>query len=168
MAGRKELRIGIPRSGPKRRSGAKRTAGRIIVAKVYYDKDADPKYLEGKTVAVIGFGSQGHAHALNLHDSGVDVRVGLRTGSKSWNTAREAGLKVLTPREAAAPLPVRTTSKVLIGPQFEGTVGSMTILCGWNCSMFFLMMFSMSLGFFMSVGPMSMKLTMPFSTRPWS
>ena len=72
------------------------------MATIYYEGDCDPQIIKGKKVAVIGYGSQGHAHALNLHDSGVDVRVGLRTGSKSWDKAKEAGLKVVTPREAAA------------------------------------------------------------------
>jgi len=68
---------------------------------VYYDSDADHAYIAGKTVAVLGYGSQGHAHALNLHDSGVDVVVGLREGSSSWEAAEDAGLTVATPREAA-------------------------------------------------------------------
>ena len=51
---------------------------------IYYENDVDPKIIQGKKVAIIGYGSQGHAHALNLMDSGVDVRVGLREGSKSW------------------------------------------------------------------------------------
>ncbi len=68
---------------------------------VYYDKDADLGRLEGKTVAVIGYGSQGHAHALNLHSSGVSVVVGLRKESPSWAKAEEAGLRVLTAEEAA-------------------------------------------------------------------
>ena len=72
------------------------------MARMYYDNDADLSLLKGRKVAIIGYGSQGHAHALNLHDSGVDVRVGLRTGSASWDKAREAGLKVVTVREAAA------------------------------------------------------------------
>ena len=72
------------------------------MATIYYEKDCDPSIIQGKKVAIIGYGSQGHAHALNLHDSGVDVRVGLRTGSTSWEKAKEAGLKVMTPREAAA------------------------------------------------------------------
>jgi ketol-acid reductoisomerase len=72
------------------------------MATVYYEKDCDISVLKAKKVAVIGYGSQGHAHALNLHDSGVDVRVGLRPGSKSWDKVKEAGLKVMTPREAAA------------------------------------------------------------------
>jgi ketol-acid reductoisomerase len=66
-----------------------------------YDDDADLSALAGKTVAVIGFGSQGHAHALNLRDSGVDVVVGLRPGSPSVERAREQELTVLSPREAA-------------------------------------------------------------------
>jgi ketol-acid reductoisomerase len=76
--------------------------GEDSMATIYYEKDCDPELIRGRVVAVIGYGSQGHAHALNLHDSGVDVRVGLRTGSKSWDVAKEAGLKVMTPREAAA------------------------------------------------------------------
>jgi ketol-acid reductoisomerase len=71
------------------------------MAEIYYDKDADLSLLEGKTVAIIGFGSQGHAHALNLHDSGVRVVVGLREGSPSRERAREAGLEVAGIAEAA-------------------------------------------------------------------
>jgi len=71
------------------------------VAKLYYDQDADPKYLEGKTVAIIGYGSQGHAHALNLRDSGVSVIVGLYPGSKSWAAAEAEGLTVKSVDEAA-------------------------------------------------------------------
>jgi ketol-acid reductoisomerase len=65
-----------------------------MTAKMYYDADADPGALAGQTVAVIGYGSQGHAHALNLHDSGVDVVVGLPATSRSRAFAAEAGLKV--------------------------------------------------------------------------
>lgn len=71
------------------------------MAEIYYDDDADLSLIQGKHVAVIGYGSQGHAHALNLRDSGVDVRVGLKEGSKSRAKAEEEGLRVLTPREAA-------------------------------------------------------------------
>ncbi len=71
------------------------------MATMYYDKDADLSILDGKTVAIIGFGSQGHAHALNLHDSGVDVVVGLREGSASAQKAKDGGLKVVSPSEAA-------------------------------------------------------------------
>ena len=60
---------------------------------MYYEKDADMSLLEGKTVAIIGYGSQGHAHALNLHESGVNVVVGLYKGSPSWEKAEEAGLR---------------------------------------------------------------------------
>ena len=69
---------------------------------MYFEQDASLTPLEGKTVAVIGYGSQGRAHALNLHDSGVDVIVGLRENGKSWNRAKQDGLKVATPGEAAA------------------------------------------------------------------
>jgi ketol-acid reductoisomerase len=72
------------------------------VANVYYEKDADRSLILGRKVAIIGYGSQGHAHALNLKDSGVDVRVGLREGSSSKAKAEAAGLKVLPVAEAAA------------------------------------------------------------------
>ena len=71
------------------------------MAQIYYENDCDIELIRSRKVAVIGYGSQGHAHALNLHDSGVDVRVGLRPDSKSWDKVKEAGLKVMTPREAA-------------------------------------------------------------------
>ncbi len=69
-------------------------------AAIYYDADADLALLEGRRIAILGYGSQGHAHALNLRDSGVDVRVGLREGSASWSKAEEAGLRVLPTAEA--------------------------------------------------------------------
>ena len=69
--------------------------------KMYYEKDTDLNLLKGKKVAIIGYGSQGHAHALNLHESGIDVIVGLYNGSKSWAKAEAAGLKVATVAEAA-------------------------------------------------------------------
>ena len=62
--------------------------------KVYYDKDADLSLIKGKKVAIIGYGSQGHAHAQNLSDSGVQVTVGLRKGGASWEKVEKAGLKV--------------------------------------------------------------------------
>ena len=71
------------------------------MAEIFYDKDADLSIIQGRKVAVIGYGSQGHAHSLNLKDSGVDVVVGLQPGSKSKAAAEEQGLKVLTPSEAA-------------------------------------------------------------------
>lgn len=71
------------------------------MANIYYDKDADLSLLAGKTIAVIGFGSQGHAHALNLRDSGCQVVVGLYEGSKSWAKAEAEGLQVLPVAEAA-------------------------------------------------------------------
>ena len=62
--------------------------------KVYYDKDADLSLIKGKKVTIVGYGSQGHAHALNLNDSGVKVTVGVRKSGASWNKAKSAGLKV--------------------------------------------------------------------------
>ena len=72
------------------------------MAKIYYDKDADPGLIRSKKVAIIGYGSQGHAHALNLRDSGVYVMVGLRQGSKSWEKAAREGLAVDTVENATA------------------------------------------------------------------
>jgi len=71
-------------------------------AEIFYDDDADLGIIQGRKVAVLGYGSQGHAHALSLRDSGVDVRIGLPEGSKSRVKAEEAGLRVLTPAEAVA------------------------------------------------------------------
>ena len=70
-------------------------------AKIFYQQDCDLNKLKGKKVAIIGYGSQGHAHALNLKDSGVDVVIGLYEGSKSWKKAEDAGLTVMTTADAA-------------------------------------------------------------------
>src|SRR5271165_500701 len=72
------------------------------MATMYYESDADPSLIQGRKVAVLGYGSQGHAHALNLSESGVDVRVGLREGSASAVKAEEAGLRVMSVDQAAA------------------------------------------------------------------
>ncbi len=85
--------------------------------KVYHDDDADLNVLQGKKIAVIGYGSQGHAHALNLHDSGLDVRVGLRPGSKRWKQAEEAGLVVRAVGEAAEEADI---IMILINDEFQG------------------------------------------------
>ncbi len=71
------------------------------MATIYYDKDVKRAELEGHPIAILGYGSQGHAHALNLKDSGFDVRVGLRKGSRSWAAAQEAGLRVVQTADAA-------------------------------------------------------------------
>jgi ketol-acid reductoisomerase len=71
------------------------------VAKMYYEKDGNLEIFKGKKVAIIGFGSQGHAHALNLKESGVDVVVGLYKGSKSWEKVKKSGLEVMEAAEAA-------------------------------------------------------------------
>src|SRR5579884_2637521 len=72
------------------------------MAKLYYDKDADLSFIQAKKVGIIGYGSQGHAHALNLRDSGVNVRVGLPAGSASRSKAEKDGLSVVSPSDAAA------------------------------------------------------------------
>jgi len=72
------------------------------MAKIYHEQDTDRSALDGQKITVLGFGSQGHAHAQNLRDSGFDVRVGLREGSKSWSRAEEAGLRVLPTADAVS------------------------------------------------------------------
>src|SRR5258708_22918741 len=68
--------------------------------KVYYDKDADLSLVKGKKVTIIGYGSQGHAHAQNLQESGVKVTVALRKGGASWDKAKKGGLKVAAMKDA--------------------------------------------------------------------
>ena len=88
------------------------------MAKMYYEKDCDISYLDGKKIAIIGYGSQGHAHALNLKDSGCDVCVGLRNGSKSWDAAEKAGLeKLLSERKAAASKSAAPAEDVVAPPK---------------------------------------------------
>ena len=90
------------------------------MATTYYDHDADLSLIQAKKVAIIGYGSQGHAHALNLKDSGVQVKVGLAAGSKSIAKAQKAGLEVTTVAEATrwadvvmVLIPDQTQAKVL-------------------------------------------------------
>ena len=70
------------------------------MATIYFDKDVDPSVIQGKRIAVIGYGSQGHAHALNLRDSGLDVRIGLHEASQSRSRAAAAGFRVVSVAEA--------------------------------------------------------------------
>lgn len=74
----------------------------MVLANIFYDKDADLGLLEGKKIAIVGYGSQGHAHALNLQNSGMDVRVGLYEGSESWPKAEAEGLTVKTTADASS------------------------------------------------------------------
>ena len=87
------------------------------MAKRFYEQDGNLALLKGKTVAIIGYGSQGHAHALNLRDSGVSVIVGLYPGSKSWAKAESAGLRVMTTAEAAK---AADTMMVLVSDHLQG------------------------------------------------
>jgi ketol-acid reductoisomerase len=89
------------------------------MAKIYYERDANLADLQDKTVAIIGYGSQGHAHALNLKDSGIDVVVGLYSGSPSWSKAEAAGLKVMTVAEAAKAADV---VMILLSDHIQGDV----------------------------------------------
>ena len=94
------------------------------MANVYYEKDADRSAIAGRKVAVLGYGSQGHAHALNLKDSGIDVRVGLREGSSSRAKATDAGLRVVTTAEAVAEADVimMLLPDTEIGPVYDAEV----------------------------------------------
>ncbi len=100
-----------------------------MTARMYYDADADPRALDGQTVAIIGYGSQGHAHALNLRDSGVDVVVGLAPGSKSRALAEAAGLRVEDVADAVKAADVimvavpDTSQKAVYDAEIEPTCG---------------------------------------------
>ena len=76
--------------------------------RIFYEADCDISKLDGKTVAIIGYGSQGHAHALNLKESGVNVIIGLYEGSRSWKKAEEQGMEVYTAAEAAKKADIST------------------------------------------------------------
>jgi len=91
--------------------------------KVYYDKDADLSIIKGKKVAIIGYGSQGHAHALSLRDSGVDVRVGLAANSKSREKAEAEGLKVLPVADAVKEADVERVIVVICKAAGTGKIG---------------------------------------------
>ncbi len=94
------------------------------MAQIYYDSDADPGVINARKVAVIGFGSQGHAHAMNLYDSGVPVVVGLREGSANWQRAEEYGLAVATPAAAArdADVVMMLVPDQHIGPVYDAEI----------------------------------------------
>jgi ketol-acid reductoisomerase len=95
------------------------------MAKIYYQADCDINVLKNKTVAVIGYGSQGHAHALNLRDSGVKVVVGLYEGSKSWKKAEEQGLTVMTTEDASK---VADVIMILVNDELQAKLYKQNIL----------------------------------------
>ena len=92
--------------------------------RVYYDRDADVNLIKGKKVAVVGYGSQGHAHANNLKDSGVDVMVGLRKGSASWKKAEDSELKVVEAATAAKEADITTSDLEDAKSRVTGLMGS--------------------------------------------
>mgnify|MGYP000942369527 CR=1 FL=1 len=96
-----------------------------MAAQIWYENDGDLSVLEGKKVAIIGYGSQGHAHALNLRDSGVDVVVGLRPTSKSVDFAKEQGLEVKSVAEASAEADVTSAPS---GPTTSSPTSSRVLL----------------------------------------
>jgi len=112
-----------------------------VAATTYYEKDVDASVLKNRPIAILGFGSQGHAHAMNLADSGFDVRVGLREGSSSWEKAERAGLRVLETAKAVADaevtmvlLPDQTTKQAYdeaIGPNLSPG-GAIAFAHGFN------------------------------------
>jgi len=112
-----------------------------VAATTYYEKDVDASVLKNRPIAILGFGSQGHAHAMNLADSGFDVRVGLREGSSSWEKAERAGLRVLETAKAVADaevtmvlLPDQTTKEAYdeaIGPNLSPG-GAIAFAHGFN------------------------------------
>ena len=109
------------------------------MATVLYEKDVDRSLIADRKVAILGYGSQGHAHALNLKDSGIDVRVGLREGSSSAAKAAEAGLRVMSLAEASAEadiimllLPDTEQGDILQGPyRAQPPVGGRPVLRPW-------------------------------------
>ena len=110
------------------------------MVQVYYEKDADLTPLKNKRIAVIGYGSQGHAQAQNLHDSGLDVVVGIRRG-KSWDKAKADGLKVLSVKDAAAEADV---IQILVPDHIQSVIYKDDILPGLH------LVFRMDLAFISS------------------
>ena len=94
-----------------------------MAAKIYYQEDCNLSLLEGQKIAIIGYGSQGHAHALNLRESGCDVIIGLYEGSRSWKKAEEQGFKVYTAAEAAK------QADIIMKKTSSQTLKKVTCLC---------------------------------------
>ena len=98
-------------------------------AKIYYQEDCNLSLLDGKTIAIIGYGSQGHAHALNLKESGCDVIIGLYEGSKSWAKAEKQGFKVYTAAEAAKKADMMNYRLICTRKTSNQTLKQETCLC---------------------------------------
>src|SRR5262249_34151635 len=117
---------GASRARDRKPTSSERKEEKRMALNVYTDKDANPALLAGKKVAVIGYGSQGHAHAQNLRDSKVEVAVGLRRSSPSWAKAEAAGLTVLETADAArwANIVMMLTPDEMGSEIFENEVGA--------------------------------------------
>jgi ketol-acid reductoisomerase len=126
-------------------------------AKIYYDQDADLTLLRGKKIAVIGYGSQGHAHALNLRDSGQDVMVGLYKGSGSWSKAEKDGLRVATVAEAARAADI---VMILLPDQVHRAVFEESIRAGLGRGKTLMVAHGFSIHFNQIVGPVDVDVSM--------
>jgi len=127
------------------------------MAKRFYEQDGNLALLKGKTVAIIGYGSQGHAHALNLRDSGVSVIVGLYPGSKSWAKAESAGLRVMTTAEAAKAADVMM---VLVSDHVQGDLYESDIKPGLTAGKTLMFAHGFSIHFKTIVPPADVDVTM--------
>jgi len=127
------------------------------MATVYYDKDAQLELLKGKKIAVIGYGSQGHAHALNLKDSGCDVRVGLYKGSPSWPKAQAEGLSVKTPAEAASEADI---VMILVPDQVQKTVYETQLAAHLTAGKMLMFAHGFNIRYFQIVPPPNVDVTM--------
>jgi ketol-acid reductoisomerase len=127
------------------------------MAKIYYENDANLDLLKGKTIGIIGFGSQGHAHALNLRDSGCDVMVGLYPGSKSWTQAQQSGLRVGTVEEVARDADI---IMILVPDQVQAKVYADSIAPGLKAGKMLMFAHGFNIHFNQILAPSDVDVTM--------
>jgi ketol-acid reductoisomerase len=127
------------------------------MAKIYYENDANLDLLKGKTIGIIGFGSQGHAHALNLRDSGCDVMVGLYPGSKSWTQAQQSGLRVGTAEEVARDADI---IMILVPDQIQAQVYRDSIAPGLKAGKMLMFAHGFNIHFNQIIAPSDVDVTM--------